>query len=74
MAEYCLDCFLKSNPGFPKERLVISESDDLELCEGCGKMKSTIIRFKRNFWGQIRWLCNLIRYGCKKCAISVPLG
>lgn len=42
MAEFCLDCWNEINEtNDPPEKYIISK--DLELCEGCGEYKHTII-------------------------------
>lgn len=49
MAEFCVDCWNELNTtNEPKERFLLS--DELELCEGCGKQKHTIIRLRRMYW------------------------
>jgi len=71
MAEFCFDCYKKHfDEDAKKEHLVIGKS--LELCEGCGKYKQTVIKqrrdsiFKRIFRGlkkinQTRGRTNIVR-------------
>lgn len=41
MAEFCPECFVKLNPEFTKDDLVIVK--ELDLCEGCGKIVDEIV-------------------------------
>lgn len=41
MAEFCKDCFLRLNPEYKEEDLVMINEDD--LCEGCGKIVSETV-------------------------------
>ena len=44
MAEFCVDCWNELNGTHdPKETFVLSR--DLELCEGCGEWKHTIVTY-----------------------------
>lgn len=55
MAEFCLDCWNKINQtDDPADRYIIS--NELDLCEGCGKVKHVIVR--KRYWCEIlfgRW-------------------
>lgn len=45
MAELCVECFLKQNPEFTKEDLVIVR--ETELCECCGQIvNKTVLSVK----------------------------
>jgi len=44
MAEFCLDCWNNLNHTHLAQEDVILD-DELDLCEGCGKLKPTIITF-----------------------------
>lgn len=46
MAEFCIECFLKQNPEFTKEDLVIIKDPD--LCEGCGKIVDKVVLSIKN--------------------------
>ena len=54
MAEFCLECYNKLMDKNYKESQVIID-DELDLCEGCGEMKQTIITIKSAFGGWFRW-------------------
>lgn len=46
MAEFCEDCFRKIfKDCLKKDKLVISE--EKELCEGCGKVKCTVVMVEK---------------------------
>lgn len=46
MAEFCLDCFNEINgTNDTAEKYIFTKN--LELCEGCGKLKNTIIIEKK---------------------------
>ena len=48
MAEYCLDCWNEINEtNDVKEKYIFTK--DLDLCEGCGELKNTII-IERKYW------------------------
>jgi len=51
MAEFCLKCFNKIND-FNLNRFDVFLSNDLDLCEHCGKYKRVIVGF--TFIGKIR--------------------
>lgn len=49
MAGFCLDCWNKMNQTDDnKEKYIISE--DLDLCEGCGKWKHVIIMERKAYY------------------------
>ena len=53
MAEFCLDCYneICLPEGYPKRsksQVVLDRK--LDLCEGCGEMKRTVIREKRSLF------------------------
>ncbi|MBQ4542995.1 MAG: hypothetical protein IJA19_02365 [Clostridia bacterium] len=50
MAEFCLDCWNKINGTRYDERKYII-SDDLDLCEGCGKWKHVIVKERNGYYG-----------------------
>ena len=57
MSEFCKDCFLKFNPQFTEEDLMMMEGD--ELCEGCGKIVNEVVwevkeKSERKFKGNDR--------------------
>lgn len=57
MSEFCKDCFLKLNPQFTEEDLIMMEGD--ELCEGCGKIVNEVVwevkeKSERKFKGNDR--------------------
>lgn len=55
MAEFCFECYNKLNNGkCKKENYILS--DDLELCEGCGKYKKIVICYQKG------WLYNSISF------------
>ena len=45
MAEFCLECLNKVMQTDYKESQVTID-DELDLCEGCGKMKLTVVTIK----------------------------
>lgn len=48
MSEYCLDCWNELNgTNDPPEKYIISK--DYDMCEGCGKWKNVVVRYKRSF-------------------------
>lgn len=52
MAEFCIDCWNKINEtNEPESNYIIS--DELELCEGCGKYKKVIVAERKNY--QPKW-------------------
>jgi len=56
MAEFCLDCWNKINHTRLTEEDVILD-EELDLCEECGEMKPTIIKFgkrKKKFFSRFR--------------------
>ena len=55
MAEFCLTCWNKTqNIPLQEKNVVISK--ELDLCEGCGKMKQVIVCTKKG------WLIRYVRY------------
>jgi len=58
MAEFCLECWNRINDIHLTEKEVVF-SKDLDLCEGCEKMKPVIICYKRNWI--LRFFFRLIR-------------
>ena len=45
MAEFCLDCWNKLNEtNDPAEKYILSRN--LDLCEGCGEWKQTIVALR----------------------------
>lgn len=44
MAEFCLECYNKMNNTHLTEK--DTDGFDMDLCEGCGKVKKTIIKVK----------------------------
>lgn len=48
MAEFCYNCYKKFLKGNKEENeLIISKY--LDLCEGCGKYKHVVVRYKNSF-------------------------
>lgn len=53
MAEFCLDCWNEINEtNDATEKYIFTK--DLDLCEGCGKLKNTII-IERKYWYMYRF-------------------
>ena len=48
MAEFCLNCWNKMNHTRLKEEDVILSSE-LDICEGCAKVKPTVVRYSSWF-------------------------
>ncbi len=49
MAEFCLDCLNRINESNePARKYIISK--DLDLCEGCGEWKHTVIMYRKAYW------------------------
>lgn len=49
MAEFCLDCLNRlEKKQYTEKDIVLSE--ELDLCEGCGKWKRVVIRFRFKWW------------------------
>ncbi len=49
MAEFCLDCWNKLNQSnYKKVKYIISK--DLDLCEGCGKLKQVIVAERLSYY------------------------
>lgn len=48
MAEYCLYCWNKINDTQLTTQDVIIRKD-LDLCEGCGKIKYTVVCYRKNY-------------------------
>ena len=57
MAEFCLKCWNQLNDTHLTKKDV-SLLKYLDLCEGCGEMKNTIIKYKKSyvFAKHIEWL------------------
>ena len=49
MAEFCLKCWNGFNDRNDTERDVIL-SEELDLCEGCGKYRRVVVTMRRNKW------------------------
>ncbi len=52
MAEFCLDCLNRMNHTNDSEKKYII-SKHLELCEGCGELKHTVIMKRQNIFLKI---------------------
>lgn len=52
LAEFCKECYLKTFGSFVEQSDRIIESKrELDLCEGCGKVKPVVIKVrKKRFW------------------------
>ncbi len=49
MAEFCLDCLNRiSKTRYDERKYIIS--DDLDLCEGCGKWKHVIVKERNGYY------------------------
>lgn len=50
MAEFCKECFLRieGNSEWVKDKEIIM-SEDLDLCEGCGKFKQVVVKVKEKY-------------------------
>ena len=48
MAEFCFNCFNEkiADRKYKKEELEISKDNDLDICEGCGKITNVVIKIK----------------------------
>ena len=47
MAEFCLECYLKDFPEDAGIMEMIVVGNNLDLCEGCGEMKKTVVEVKK---------------------------
>lgn len=48
MAEFCLDCWNRLNEtNLTEKDVVLSGKDDMDLCEGCGQWKQTVVCMRR---------------------------
>jgi len=47
MAEFCLNCWNELNHIHLTEKDVIM-SEELDLCEGCGEIKTTIVKYRNH--------------------------
>ena len=49
MAEFCKDCFIRDFKPSRREikRIVVSDPDDLDICEGCGQLKRVVVTVRR---------------------------
>ncbi len=57
MSEVCFDCFRKYCDSTAKKKNVVI-SKEMDICEGCGKIKPVVIRYRRYF-GFKTWLKEL---------------
>lgn len=48
MAEFCRECFIREFDPSPREikGIILSDPDDLDLCEGCGEVKRVVVRVR----------------------------
>lgn len=62
MAEYCRECFIREFQPTVREirGIVLSDPDDLDLCEGCGEVKRVVVRV-RTQPALIDWISRRIR-------------
>lgn len=63
MAEFCLDCLNKLENTHCTERdYILSDEDDLDLCEGCGEWKRVVIvRRKHRLLYDLQTIARIIR-------------
>lgn len=54
MAEFCLECWNRLNGTHYTEREMVVDHDELDLCEGCGKVKPCIV-VERGPVGRLLW-------------------
>lgn len=47
MAEFCRECFIEIFEHTVNDNAEIIESEDLDLCEGCGKIKQVVLEIKQ---------------------------
>jgi len=68
MAEFCLECFSKlENANYTERDFILSDEDDLDLCEGCGEWKRVVIvRRKYKLLYDLATIIRIIRKGPRK--------
>ena len=65
MAEFCFECYKKFHGENRKEENYII-SDELDLCEGCGKYQKVVICYKRNgFFSMIEDIVDIFLFPLK---------
>ena len=48
MAEFCYKCFCEFWGVYPNESELVF-TKELDLCEGCGNYKKTVVAYKKDF-------------------------
>ena len=63
MAEFCLECFNKlENANYTERDFILTDEDDLDLCEGCGEWKRVVIvRRKHKLLYDLSTIIRMIR-------------